>query len=86
VCPCRLRAKAEGGGGRGVGVGGSRGGRGRGGQSVEMETGVRGGDDGGRKGRVAQGSLAWTSEVGTLHCLFNREQISKKIEAHQSFE
>ena len=24
--------------------------------------------------------------MGTLHCLFNREQISKKIEAHQSFE
>lgn len=39
-----------------------------------------------REGRVAQASLAWTSEVGTLHCLFNRKQISKKIEAHQSFE
>ncbi len=24
--------------------------------------------------------------MGTLHCLFNREQISKKTEAHQSFE
>lgn len=58
---------------------------------MQMETGVRGGDDRGgggrvREGRVAQARLAWTSEVGTLHCLFNREQISKKIEAHQSFE
>lgn len=58
-------------------------------QSVEMETRVRGRVTWGervREGRVAQASLASTSEVRTLHCLFNREQISKKIEAHQSFE
>lgn len=30
------------------------------------------------EGRVAQPSLAWTSDVRTLHCLFNREQISKR--------
>lgn len=56
---------------------------------MEMETGVRGGDDGAvgvREGRVAQACLAWTSEVGMLHCLFNREQTSKEIEAHRSFE
>lgn len=35
--PCRLRARAEGGGGRQE--------EGEGGQSVEMETGVRGGGD-----------------------------------------
>lgn len=47
-----------------------------GGQSVEMEMEVRGGGDRGskaREGEVAQASLAWTSEVGTHHCLFNRE-------------
>lgn len=65
----------------GGGVGGLGGGGG-GGQSVQMETGVWGGV---RERRVAQARLAWTSKVGTLHCLFNREQISKKIEAHQSF-
>lgn len=48
---------------------------------MEMETGVRGGGDSGREGRVVQASLAWTSEGRMLHCLFNREQISKKIEA-----
>lgn len=39
-----------------------------------------------REGRVEQACSVWTSEVGQLHCLFKREQISKKIEAHQSFE
>lgn len=76
VCPCRLRARAEGGEREedGIGMGG-------GGQSVEMETGV---SEGGEEG-VAQAIPVWTGEVGTLHCLFNREQISKTIEAHQSF-
>lgn len=78
MCPCRLGARARG-----------EGGFGGGGQSVQMEAGVRGGNGGGKRvweGRAARACLAWTSEVGTLHCLFNREQISKTIEAHQSFE
>lgn len=81
VCPCRLRARAGGEEEDGMGR--------REAQSVEMETWVRGGvmwEERVREGRVAQASLAWTSEVRTLHCLFNREQICKKIEAHQSLE
>lgn len=71
------------------GIGG--GGEGGGVNLWRWKQGLGEGDDGGvgervTEGRVAQDSLAWTSEVGTLHCLFNREQISKKIEAHQSFE
>lgn len=72
----------------GLSGGGGRGGSGRWGTLCRWKQGLGEGMTGRgvKEGRVALACLAWTSEVGTLHCLFNREQISKKIEAHQSLE
>lgn len=67
--------------------GGDRGGGGRdgeGGNLCRWKQGFRRERWGGRRAALAR--LAWTSEVGTLHWLFIREQISKKIEAQQSFQ
>lgn len=41
-------------------------------QSVEMEEGRR------VEAGVGQGSLAWTSEEGKLHCLFNRGRCLRR--------
>lgn len=39
-----------------------------------------------KEGSAAHASLAWTSEEGMLHCSFNMEQLSEKMEAQQRFE